>query len=383
MKSLYLFLALILLFSCQSDDAVTTPDEVGAYSITGKFLAPNSQDPIHQAKAELFENDEKIAETLTDEAGVFTFSDLFTGEYDVLLSKGNFSHTTSITVTESENTTQSMGNLVVTTIPKIGVVTGHYDYIESILYGIGLVDPLTGDPLFDIIDGSYGSPKPSEASIVHGNHHKPGANSSNPNLSPNVSFDLDDLLTDPSKLAQYDILFFNCGLDTTNASANSNVYDYVNNGGILYATDWAFPYLEHISTLSGNNYLTYYTPIKSGESLSTNATILNPNLAAWLQTNFGIGTNGVVTIDEFLGSWQVVDSHDVNNVIPWLNGSVTYYDASNTSITANKDLAFTYLVGNGGIFYSSFHTENHEEDFSTVDRIIEYMVFELSTFNQP
>jgi len=65
--------------------------------------------------------------------------------------------------------------------------------------------------------------------------------------------------------------------------------------------------------------------------------------------------------------------------VAWLNGFVEYNNPDGELIGEEKELAFTYIVGNGGVFYSSFHTENNEQGFSCVDRVMEYMVFELST----
>jgi hypothetical protein len=47
-----------------------------------------------------------------------------------------------------------LANTRIETLPNIAVVTGEYDNIESVLYSIGLFNPITGAPLFDIIDGN-------------------------------------------------------------------------------------------------------------------------------------------------------------------------------------------------------------------------------------
>lgn len=155
-------------------------------------------------------------------------------------------------------------------------------------------------------------------------------------------------------------------------------FNYVMNGGILYATDWASSYLDAI-TNSGTDYLTPLTPEKSGVSTRTVATILDGDLCAWLLVNFGISINDTVEIDDFLISWQVIDSYDSNTTISWLNGPVIYWDETNTEISENKDLAFTILHGDGAVFYSSFHTENNLiDEFSDVDRIMRFLVFEMS-----
>ena len=74
----------------------------------------------------------------------------------------------------------------------------------------------------------------------------------------------------------------------------------------------------------------------------------------------------------------MVDSYDASTTISWLNGTVDYRDDTNTTVTENKGLAFTFLLGQGAIFYSSFHTENEAFDFTTTDRVMEYLVFEMT-----
>ena len=65
-------------------------------------------------------------------------------------------------------------------------------------------------------------------------------------------------------------------------------------------------------------------------------------------------------------------------VIAWLSGEVEFINENNELESDEKELAFTYSIGDGGIFYSSFHTENHDIGFSNVDRVMEFLIFELS-----
>ena len=95
--------------------------------------------------------------------------------------------------------------------------------------------------------------------------------------------------------------------------------------------------------------------------------------------NITLSNDDTILLDEFLPGWQVVDAANDATVISWFNGPVEYRDNNNDSVQQNKDLAFTFQVGEGGVFYSSFHTENHDDGFSTVDRLLEYLVFELSS----
>lgn len=368
MKNLFAFLCLLLIFSCSKDEKPESTIE--SFIISGKFLAPNDLDPIVNAKVQASINGEVFYQTTTNAEGVFNLS-LEKGSYDLKFTKGLFSTEKQINV--EENT--SLENYKVETLPNIGVVTGSFDNIESVLYGIGLVNPITGEPLFDIINGTSTG---KNTNLIH-NHFstKNDMQNRNPVLEPNVDFSFSDLMSNPTLLASYDILFINCSSHIENLTYEQNLMDYVNNGGFLYVTDWSSSLLNTI-TNNDTNYLSFYTPRRSGQSLSTNATILDGNLSAWLLLNFGISIDDTVVIDEFLTSWQVVDSYDPATTISWLNGSVDYSDGSNTVITENKDLAFTFILGQGAVFYSSFHTENDDFDFTTTDRIMEFLVFEMT-----
>ncbi|WP_299381486.1 carboxypeptidase-like regulatory domain-containing protein [uncultured Lacinutrix sp.] len=372
MKSIILSaLLLLFVFSCSEDEKPSpTPESI---NVSGRLLAPNNLDPIVNAKVTALHNNIITYETTTDAQGNFQLS-LEKGDYNLNLAKGLF--TTEKQITVEEETT--LENYKIETLPSIGVITGSFDNIESVLYGIGLVNPITEQPLFDIIDGITTNKNTSLDNLEHAHGaNKSSSQMKNPILDPNVNFSYTDLMSDPTLLASYDVLFINCSSHSENPTYEQNLMDYVNNGGFLYVTDWSSSLLNTI-TNNDTNYLSFYTPRRSGQSLTTTATILDGNLSAWLSLNFGISVNDVVEIDEFLYAWQVVDSYDPATTISWINGEVDYNDATSTTITENKDLAFTFLLGQGAVFYSSFHTENQEFDFTTTDRIMEYLVFEMT-----
>lgn len=375
-KLMFLLLAITFFTACDKDNEAAPLAES---SISGKFLAPNDVDPIVNGVITASKDGNVVAETTSGTDGSFTLSNLTLGEYEVVLKKGLFSSSRTVEVAEDDDI--QIPNIPIETFPRIGVVKGVYDNIESILYDIGLVNPFTQEPLFDIIQGN-GIGRPSVATGHHGHHHNDTGMFSpedGNNLEPNVDFTFADLVASPDLLAEYDIIFLNCGLSESYTDHNANILDYVTNGGILYATDFAFKYVQGIS--DGPEYIDFLDNEKSGQSLSTEATIFDQDLIDWLQINFGITLNNddTILLDEFLPGWQVVDSANDATVISWFNGPVEFRDNNNNSVLQNKDLAFTFLVGEGGVFYSSFHTENHDDGFSTVDRLLEYLVFELST----
>ncbi|APY07249.1 hypothetical protein BWZ20_02530 [Winogradskyella sp. J14-2] len=367
-KSLALLFVLVFAFSCSKEQS---NDSSGDYNITGKFLTPNGLDPVAKASVKLYKDGTLIQDALTDSEGNFILNNLTKDSYELSISKGQFKTSTSANLSDLiDALTFNLDSLPINQLPSIAVVTGSYDHIEEVLYNIGLVDPITEQPLFDIIDGQDIANR-----NVHHGHHQSNASAkrTNPMLAPNVDFGFGEFIESPTLLGNYDIIFLNCGLNETKTDFGNNLNDYVNNGGLLYATDWAYAYLNFI-TQGGADYLSFYNPEKSGTSLSTDAEILDQTLIDWLDLNFGIQVpNATVTIDEFLGGWQVVDTYNAATVIPWLYGPIEY-----DGISENKHLAYTFLHGNGGVLYSSFHTENNTTDATTVERLMQYMVFELA-----
>jgi hypothetical protein len=383
MKRLLYFIAIFLIFSCSNESIDESLINSNPFNIFGKIIAPNGIDPISEGKISVISNNTIVQEIFSDSRGNFSFF-LNYGNYDLVISKGLFKTESSISLSEnSDSFNFDLGDISFDQFPSIGVVTGYYDNIESILYDIGLVNPIDGTPLFDIIDGINFSRNSNEIyNHNHGNHRIIENTSKTTDLDPNVDFNFSELLNNVSLLNQYDVLFLNCGLNTDEAETNESLYNFVNNGGILYATDWTYPFLEKFNVLSGTEYLTFQQPYKSGQSLSTEATILSSELNDWLSINFDLTIDNTVIIDEFLNAWQVVDDYNTSSVIAWLEGYVEYNDENGELVGDNKELAFTFLLGDGGVFYSSFHTENNEDGFSCVDRVMEYMIFELSTLSQ-
>jgi hypothetical protein len=373
-KSLYFLFLSLIIFDCSNEQIDDNLINNTQFNIIGKVFAPNGLDPISKAKISIISDENGVQETTSDFKGDFSIQ-LDYGDYELIINKGLFKEVFSISLNEqSDSFSFDLGDIILGQIPNIGVVTGHYDNIQSILYDIGLVNPDDDSVLFDIIDGvNY------NRNNIENLKHNHRLKQKNDGLETNVDFNFSELLNDESLLNQYDILFLNCGLNTEEAETSEALFNFVNNGGILYATDWAYPFLEKINELSNNDFLTFQQPYQSGESLETQATILSSELNDWLSLNFNLTIENTVFIDEFLNSWQVVESYNTNSVIAWLNGFVEYNNADGELVGEEKELAFTYIVGDGGVFYSSFHTENNEQGFSCVDRIMEYMVFELST----
>ena len=362
MKKITALLVLVVgftLYSCSDDDQNSGG---GDLKISGQVMSPNNDFPISRAVVKVFEGQELIAQKTTDALGNFTVEDLPEGQYTVVLSKGKFTRTLAVDLQQDYTLDVAQRNF--DTFPKIGVMLGTYDQIEEILFGIGVVDD-TGAPAFDIIDGS------SARGMADDRGHQVAAR--NLNLEPNVAFSIAELLHSPEMLAEYDILFFNCNSQQTlaqDAEAMNNLKTFVENGGIIYATDWMYKYIQSMFPQGYLNFAAHH----GGNGGSVVATLGSTDLENWLEAQ-GISVTPTVTVDGFLGGWQMVDSFNDDLVDGWVIAPEVYYSGGNVY---DKPLAYTFGYGCGGVFYSSFHTHGNYSASAAIDQMMAYFVFELS-----
>ena len=201
---------------CISD--VNSPDYVaeacdytcpGQASIQGLACSPNGT-PIIDAQVivEMIDcrGNTKTYEVKTDERGYYMISDVVIGEGVVKVIAGSFSKESQIQLQDGELldlSTQEICFEADTT--RIAVIEGDYDSIEDSLSQLGF----EYDLYCSHMDNSYGARS---------------------------------LLGNPQKLAQYDILFLNCGahlnFETPEGQEMArNLKAFVAGGGSLYASD--------------------------------------------------------------------------------------------------------------------------------------------------
>ncbi len=264
--------------------------------------------------------------------GVYKLSDVPSGPVVVNVSKGSFQ--TEYIVTVPPNGTVHAPDVVNDLCfpsgeTKIAVVTGDWDHIESILDSLGLT--------YDLFDGDM------VTAIAIG------------------------FLANLQQMNQYDIIFFDCGADHGSILASdpmivSNIQQFVAAGGSVYASDWAYVYVEqawpNAINFVGDPSPTAYP--KVGNQGIIQGTIVDQNLA----TNLG---KTAVQINYDLSAWVVVQSvpvtttsHIVGNVPGFGNG---------------LPLMMTHKQGAGTVLYTTFHNEQQVTNDMTT--ILNFLVFEL------
>lgn len=281
MRKHYFFILLCvftLLANCSGDDAALASENTSTTvmktgKVTGKVMSQNGTKPIGGASVFTFDEKYKIYYTTSDAEGKFTL-DAPAGNHTIYIQTGNgsnFRTEISATVKDSETLNLDASQTKLNQVAKIAYVKGTYDKIEDIIQTLGYT-----------------------ATEISNN-------------------DLANLTT----VAQYDIIFLNCG-SRNNYSANPTLYSvidanlaiFVANGGSIYASDWDVAYLVGGTTNTTNCSLpggfvpdSKLCSKNTGSSGMVNATVNNTGLTSALGFN-------TLNIDYDLGSWQKITNYD-------------------------------------------------------------------------
>lgn len=268
---LFIFLTSLILFSCGSDDKNDSNTQKTG-TLKGKVTTVNTHKPVGGALVFTFDDQNEIYFTRTNALGEFEFLAPI-GNRELHIQTGDGSNfRTKLDVTIQENQTQVLedASLRLNQTARMAYVGGTYDNIEDIITNLGYnVEQLTFNSLYD--------------------------------------YDL---------MAQYDIIFLNCGSipsgQSISASVNitNNLSQFVTNGGSLYASDWAVAYLvggtnKTMRCDAAGGFIPDMTlcSINSGVMETLNGFITNATLA---------NATGITSldIDYDLVQWQKIVSVD-------------------------------------------------------------------------
>ena len=190
-------------------------DDTGLASIRGRVCDLAGEGHVVGARVWVDIDDtgdgtpDRTIESVTDADGYFVLEGVPMGNHTVRVQKGSFSTSFEVLVSAPGTLELAEEECLQQEDVRIAVVTGEYDHIQSFLDRMGLE--------YTAYNG------------VTGNQYI-------------------DFLTDRDEMAEYDIIFFNCGVaDTWLTRKNeigTNIRDYVASGGSIYASDWAYYFFE-------------------------------------------------------------------------------------------------------------------------------------------
>ncbi|SUX46193.1 carboxypeptidase regulatory-like domain-containing protein [Chryseobacterium indoltheticum] len=273
---LLIFIILLSFGSCRSDSEtpaeITIDNTIKTGKLTGKVMSQNGTKPIGGASVFTFDEKYKIYYTTSDADGNFTL-EAPAGNQTIHIQTGdgsNFRTQIAATVKNNETVNLNADQTKLNQVAKIAYIKGTYDKIEDIIQTLGY------------------------------------------NATEITNADLANINT----IAQYDIIFLNCG--SRNYSVNQSFYPaidanlavFVANGGSIYASDWDVSYLVGGTDNTSNCSLaggfvpdTKLCSKNTGTSGIVAATVNN----AGLSTALGFNT---VNIDFDLSSWQKITNYD-------------------------------------------------------------------------
>ena len=288
----------------------------GTGELEGRVCAPDGTTYLALADVFLVAGDE-VYRTQTDGQGFFLLTGLPAGTWNVTVEKGSFVVSHDITIEEGVRT--SVGGQECVPIDPgntdIAVVSGAYDSIEDVL---------------DVMELDY--------TLYNGRNGTAYL----------------DLLRDPSELAKYDIVFLNCGMGEQwrdhQAEINANLKDYVQQGGSIYASDWAYYLVESTwpakNDFHGND--ARFGDAAVGSQGSVSATVLD---AAMIEVLDRSSAN----LNFDLGMWvAMVDVSPDAEVL--IEGTYRWNSYGNGG-TETGPLATRLHDGDGTVVFTSFHNE--------------------------
>ena len=372
-------------------------------SVSGRVTAPNGLDPVYDALVYVPTNVPEFPQGVQCEAcnepiggmpvvsthtavdGTFTLTNVpATDGVPLIVQKGRFRRQITLNIPACQNTAlsvdqarlprkQSEGDL-----PKMAVGVGDFDQIECVLRSIG-------------IDQSEFT-APAGTGAVHLYNNSGGGIS------------LESMLNDATKLATYNLVFVNCTGNTFDKYKNQtltkgNLFNYVNTGGRLYVTDWAYDYMEQVPQFApyvffdGGGDVILPQPLGGAQSVwngnDLNAQISDPTLAKWMAAT-NASPNGSLKI---IGSWALALSTATDQTAypstTWVHGVAGGKDRPMT-VTYDYNMC-------GKVLWSSYHTQepggggfgsiqsfpsyckSTPQSMIAQEKILEFLIFQISS----
>jgi hypothetical protein len=354
------------------DDPGETIDCSQPGGLKGKACAPNATTSVAFASVSVVVTGPCApggSQTFTDAAdatGAWEIDNLPPGTASITVSKGSYRSTSQATVSAGNVTNLSGGIGAVgqhcfsAAAASIAVIQGSADRIEDLLTDLGL----------NHTDFADGTTKTVLTSAAHG------------------------LLTDPVALAKFDILFIDCSTTVepmlepsgsssipANSAIGDNLKAFVEGGGSVYASDWAWAYIQAAwpgqiafsgdpnsfqeGTKSGHGPRQGPGPASGAKAYTTQGDVVDQNLEQALgKSSTTIYFNQAI--------WVVIDGPG--------SGS-TEVQADITGLgTKPLIVSFQPAGTTGHVFYTSFHNIAQSDAGGNVDdikAILSYVVFSL------
>ncbi len=376
--------------------------------------------------------------TYTDHEGNFSLTGLPTGDQWLIVQKGLFRRSTMVTVGSEIGTALDTSVTTLPSrqdyangeeIPHIAIAGGTYDKIESVLGKLGLGEVDTA--------GSFVPASASGVFDVYANYGALGSGE----LSSVAAGDVQSLVENYDKMAEYHIIFLPCsvqtyggGLTPTGGLAGAptavleNIRRFVNAGGKIYVTDYSGEYADNVfpeqmklkepdvpfpvpglgtidtppDAWNGTSWDTTKFGNSDGASYtSLNAAIVDQDMNTWLSTQQGplVSSPGAYGSGTYNANKLVIEGsyNEIDQLVDVLVGTdmngAEVYDRPRAYVQGDQDgspsdctggacstvTATFEPTGCGKVMYSSYHTANAvHTGLVPQERILLYLILEIA-----
>ena len=284
-------------------------------------------------------------------------------------------------------------------IPMIAIATGNVDGVECVLLHMG-------------IDQSEFSDDNSDPGFINRIHLYRGSYASGAQINASTPSE-SALMTDSKTLNSYDMVMFPCqgnAADQATATGAANLASFANAGGRVFATHFSYAWLDPAAPynsqfVSSSNVGVANWTTANEKQLDSGAGTVSTNfsdgatLAQWLQNSGATlpGTSNQIDISTL--------RTDVGSVIPPTQSWVTLNSGAYPGQTGNPVMQMTFNTPVGApaasqcgrVMYNDYHVialqsakgENFPAEcpsetlMSAQEKMLEYALFDLSTFVQP
>lgn len=324
--------------------------ECGPGAIEGQACRPD-QTALSGAEVTVSGTDCETGEsfsmtTTADSAGIYEFEDVPGGDHTVTIESGSFSGERDVTVYAGE-TAQLVAEGVKVCVAgdsvEIALIAGTYDDVGPLLDGM--------DIDYDVVGDDFASPfEPAPAQ---------------------------EFLNDLDAMSAYDIIFIECGnlwdnlefdfMGGGSGSIEENLAQFVEDGGSLYTSDWAAPFINESmpGLINFVNESSGPSGARIGEVADdVEAQVVSPEMQLILPS-------GTTTLSFASGNWAVMESQQPSGTTTHFSGS----PATNEGVHDDAALMVTTSYGTGRAIFTSFH--NSAQASGEMQEILEFMIFQL------
>lgn len=366
--------ATVLATGCKQDKTFTRIDDenpvVSPGQISGRVCDASGKTWLQDATVYTHVKEgERVIETriaYTDRDGYFLLEELpGEREYDVLIQFGDESLTeqqkTGLWLGDGEDKVLDEPDCFDPLTIDVAIITGSYDSFELVLSNMGFAN-------YTEVDG-----------LDRG--------------------EVEGFLTDLTAMQSYDIIFFNGGHveeyviyepveededepglgdggeegDTGTIPVSEEIMDniraYVEGGGSIYASDWAYDVVEQAypDRLDFVGDDSVPDSAQLGEYDLVSAAVSDSSMAGWLGEDY-------IDVEYDLPVWPPIETA-TDSVSVHLRGDVTYRQGTVTRNIPTAPLLVSFGAGEGKVVYSTFRVAKNAN--SDVLQVLQYMMYNL------